>query len=162
MAEETEAEVQSRIDALAIKLLNTASDEGHDVALEAAIDHLYYPIVEGWLSPGEKIIEKAVSPDYDFLDRAEMAARIGSELPDRVEAWWAKHGRAGVTNGELDPLGMREAIKHGWMREEDVDEVTRGFIEAAGEGPAQARIAAVRHYKNWVQTMIRRRDRSGG
>jgi hypothetical protein len=72
-----------------------------------------------------------------------MARIIGSELPDRVEKWWAEHGRAGVVNGDPDPLGMREHIWEGRMDMDDLDEEERRLIEAAGGGPDRAREAAV-------------------
>jgi hypothetical protein len=111
-----------------------------DLSLEAAIDLLCFLITEGWLSPGEK----AVTPGYDsYADRAEMARIIGSELPERVEKWWAAHGRAGICNGDPDPLGMREHIKKGHIQMDDLDEEEQRLIEAAAAGPDQARAAAV-------------------
>jgi hypothetical protein len=145
---EDEQELQPRIDALARQLINSAGNELFDIALEAAIDLLCWMIVEGWLSPGENVIQKAITPDYDFDDRAAMAARIGSELPDRVEKWWAKHGRSGRANGEIDPLGMRWAIENGYVDEDDLDDEERRLIEKAGEGSAQARLAAVQYFRH--------------
>jgi hypothetical protein len=111
-----------------------------DLSLEAAIDLLCFYLTEGWLSPGEK----AATRGYDgCADRADMARTIGSELPDRVEKWWAAHGRAGVVSGDPDPLGMREHIREGRMHMADVDEEERRLIEAAAGGPDQGRAAAV-------------------